>query len=148
MGEDIEVVLEAEGEVIVDAYLGQIEQVLMNLAVNARDAMPQGGRLTIRTDVVDIDETSPEKTPYGRPGRFVCLTVQDNGIGMADDSEKHIFEPFYTTKETGMGSGLGLSVAYGIIEQHAGWINVASELGQGTKFQIYPIALQRRDPPG
>jgi CheY-like chemotaxis protein len=116
---------------------GQIVQVLMNLAVNSRDAMPKGGRLTIKTENITIDEEDCRRYGYERPGRFVCLSVNDTGVGIDGESLRHIFEPFFTTKEVGKGTGLGLSVVYGIVKQHGGWTDVYSQPGQGSTFRIY-----------
>ncbi len=114
-----------------------LEQVIMNLVVNARDAMPQGGQLVVRTRVVDIDEAYAAQNPQSRPGQFVCLSVADEGCGIAPANLEHIFEPFYTTKDLGKGTGLGLSTAFGIVKQHAGWIEVSSEVGKGSTFSVY-----------
>jgi signal transduction histidine kinase/CheY-like chemotaxis protein len=116
---------------------GTIEQVITNLAVNARDAMPRGGKITIRTKNVILDRECCEVIPESRPGEFICLSVSDAGVGMDKETIKRIFEPFFTTKGGEKGTGLGLSVIYGIIRQHKGWINVYSEAGQGTTFKIY-----------
>jgi PAS domain S-box-containing protein len=125
----------ADAPLWIDADSGMMEQVFMNLAVNARDAMPQGGRLSIHTDAIVI----PEKpaNPEARPGRFIRLTVADNGCGMTEDTLKHIFEPFFTTKEIGKGTGLGMATVYGIVKQHQGWIEVQSAVGRGSTFHIY-----------
>lgn len=120
---------------------GQLEQVMMNLAVNARDAMPKGGDLTISTENVIIDEEYCQLITDAKPGDFVRLSIQDSGIGMSEEIQKHLFEPFFTTKGLGKGTGLGLSVVYGIIRQHDGWINAYSEPGRGTTFNIYLPAL-------
>jgi len=116
---------------------GNIEQVIMNLALNARDAMPKGGKLTIETQNVTLKKKDCEVIPESRPGRFVCLLVADMGIGMDGETVQNIFEPFFSTKEVGKGTGLGLSTAYGIIKQHEGWINVYSECGKGSVFKVY-----------
>ena len=120
---------------------GNIEQVVMNLAVNARDAMPQGGTLTIRTENVALDERKCVGIPGAQPGNYVCLAVRDTGYGMDSDIIEHIFEPFFTTKELGKGVGLGLAVVYGIVRSHNGCIKVESLPGRGTEFRIYLPAM-------
>jgi signal transduction histidine kinase/CheY-like chemotaxis protein len=138
IGENIAVEFEFEPDVWVTMVnQGQIEQVVMNLAVNARDAMPDGGRLGIKTENVVIDARYCEVYSYAREGKFVCLSVQDSGVGMDRDTMGKIFEPFFTTKKEGEGTGLGLSVVYGIVKEHEGWINVYSEPGRGTVFRAY-----------
>ncbi|MBN1350230.1 PAS domain S-box protein [candidate division KSB1 bacterium] len=115
----------------------QIEQVIMNLAINAHDAMPEGGKLLISTRLTSIDEQYCRMYPYASQGDFVCLFVEDSGTGIDKSIMKHIFEPFFGTKAPGIGTGLGLSVVYGIVKQHGGWINVYSEQGQGAIFKAY-----------
>jgi len=124
------------GELGVMADGAHIEQVLMNLATNARDAMPNGGRLSIRTERVALNEDYIRMHQYAKPGEYALISVSDTGMGMDENTRNKIFEPFFTTKEVGKGTGLGLSMAYGIIKQHKGYIQVYSELGKGTVFKI------------
>ena len=120
----------------------QIEQVLLNLIVNARDAMPNGGMITVQTATVRLEADSPEMSQAGlAPGQFVLLAVSDNGIGMDQATQARIFEPFFTTKETGRGTGLGLATVYGIIRQTGGAISVVSERGHGASFRVYLPAV-------
>lgn len=138
IGEDIDLSTQlAEQDLIVMADSTQIDQVLMNLVTNARDAMPDGGRLTIRTDLVNFDDEFMTAYGYGRPGAYALISVEDTGQGMDSKTRERIFEPFFTTKEAGKGTGLGLAMVYGIVKQHEGYINVYSEPGKGTIFKVY-----------
>ena len=143
--EDIELVIKCAGALVVMADSAQIEQVLMNLATNSRDAMPDGGRLVIETSEVQVSE---EKSPAGnfpKPDPYALIMVTDTGAGMNQRVRERVFDPFFTTKETGKGTGLGLSIIYGIIKQHGGLINVQSEPGRGTRFEIF-LPLARTQP--
>jgi signal transduction histidine kinase len=126
---------------LVWADAGMIEQVLVNLVVNARDAMPRGGQLYVVTERVTLEEAHAQVNPEARPGVFVCLTVRDTGTGIASEHLPRIFEPFFTTKELGKGTGLGLATVYGIVKQHQGWVEVTSQPGAGTTFQVFMPAI-------
>lgn len=144
VGEDIELQSLCEANpATIKADVGQIEQVIMNLVVNARDAMPQGGQLIIRTATVQLSEKDTRAWTGLLPGRFVLISVTDTGCGMDASIRAHIFEPFFTTKEAGKGTGLGLSTVYGIIHQSGGAVEVASRAGRGTTFSIHlPLSLE------
>ena len=136
IGENITFVSDLDESLMhIKADPGQVEQIILNLSVNSGDAMQKGGELTVKTENKDIDAQYCSLIPDSRPGRFVCLSISDTGEGMTRETLRHIFEPFFTTKK--VGTGLGLSVVYGIIKQHNGWVNVYSEVGKGTTFNIY-----------
>jgi CheY-like chemotaxis protein len=138
IGEDIDLRLGLQSPLgSVKADPGQIEQVILNLVVNSRDAMPHGGKLTIKTESIVLDEEYIWKYPGAKPGAYVMLMVSDTGSGMSPEVQSHLFEPFFTTKEKGKGTGLGLSTVYGIVKQSNGYITAFSENGRGATFRVY-----------
>ena len=148
IGEDVELVtIPAAAEDTVEADGGRLEQVIMNLAVNARDAMPDGGKLTIETGTIFLDESFSARQLGVGPGRYVTLSIADTGTGMDEETLSHVFEPFFTTKGAGRGTGLGLATAYGIVRQSGGAIRISSEPGNGTVARIYlPMAAPKAQP--
>jgi CheY-like chemotaxis protein len=118
-----------------------MEQVILNLVVNARDAMPKGGQLRVVTEPVTLDATQARVNPEARAGDFVCLSVSDTGTGIAPEVLPRIFEPFFTTKEVAKGAGLGLATVYGIVQQHQGWLEVSSQVGRGSTFKVFLPAI-------
>jgi signal transduction histidine kinase/ActR/RegA family two-component response regulator len=138
MGDDVEIVMTPKAScALIEADPGQIDQIIVNLAVNARDAMPRGGKFILETTVVHLDESFAAVSGPLKPGKFVVLAVSDTGEGMSEETRSRIFEPFFTTKEVGKGTGLGLATVYGIVKQSEGHIWVYSEVGRGTTFKIY-----------
>src|SRR3954453_20132559 len=147
IGEDIELVtIVAAAQDVVQADPGRLEQVIMNMVVNARDAMPNGGKLTIETGIVHLSESFSAKQLGVAPGQYVTVSIVDTGVGMDEATQSHVFEPFFTTKNPGHGTGLGLATAYGIIRQSGGAIRIMSQLGKGTTVRIYLPPAQSKAP--
>jgi PAS domain S-box-containing protein len=148
ISEDVRITTELEPELgSIRADRGQVEQILMNLATNARDAMPGGGTLSIRTENAELGEDDVARYPYVKPGQYVRLSVSDTGMGMSEEVRSHIFEPFFTTKQKGRGTGLGLATVYGIVKQSGGYIWTSSSLGAGASFNIYLPRVEEKAPP-
>src|SRR5262245_2688837 len=149
MGPEIDLMIASPEEPVhVVADSGQIQQVVLNLVVNARDAMPGGGRITLKVEEIDLDEIAASALVDAQPGRYARLSVIDTGTGIDDKTRARLFEPFFTTKEQGKGTGLGLSIVYGIVKQSRGYITLTSELGRGTTFLIYlPLATVEEPAP-
>ncbi len=148
LGKEIQLATRLSGDLgLVLADPGQMHQVLMNLVVNARDAMPSGGKLLIETSNVDVDTGLYRRNQEAAMGPHILLAVSDTGVGMDDETRQSIFEPFFTTKPVGEGSGLGLSTVFGIVKQSRGWIDVSSEPGAGTTFKIYLPRIQAQATP-
>ena len=147
IGEDIEIVTVLEKDLwVVRTDTGSMEQLILNLVVNARDAMPEGGKITLKTENITIDESYCVVIPDARAGQFIRLSISDTGKGMDPRTRERIFEPFFSTKGPGKGTGLGLSVVYGIVRQHDGWIKVYSEPGRGTEFKVYLPVIREQVP--
>ena len=145
MGSEVDVrIVPAVGLPAVKADAGQIEQVIMNIAINAREAMPHGGKLTLETSQATLDEQYVRRFPELKAGNYVMLAISDTGTGMSEEAKTHLFEPFFTTKGVGEGAGLGLAICHGIIKQSGGHINAYSEPGRGTTFKVYLPQVQQR----
>jgi signal transduction histidine kinase len=145
LGENIAVDIQTpDAPLTIHADPVMIEMVILNLAVNARDAMPDGGRLLIRTESVEINGEAGRQIPKAQPGCHACISVEDTGCGIAPEVLPHLFEPFFTTKEVGKGTGLGLATVYGIVKQHNGWVEVESEPGGGARFKVFlPVSVPK-----
>jgi len=148
IGEDINLVfIPGSGLGLVKADSAQLGQIIVNLVVNSRDAMPQGGKLIIETSSVELEEADARLNPDAKPGSYVMLAVRDTGVGIEKETKDRLFEPFFTTKEVGKGTGLGLSTVYGIVKQNNGFITVHSELGHGAEFRIYLPSMSENPEP-
>jgi PAS domain S-box-containing protein len=148
IGEDVQVVIEGETNLAsIRADRGQVEQILMNLATNARDAMPNGGKFTVRTENAELGPGDVARHPYVGPGRYVRLSVSDTGVGMSEEVRTRVFEPFFTHKPQGKGTGLGLATVYGIVKQNGGYIWISSAPGAGATFDIYLPRVDGKAPP-
>jgi CheY-like chemotaxis protein len=138
LGETVTLQLQCAATALpIHADAGMIEQIIVNLALNARDAMPQGGQLTVKTEAVEFDSAYAQQRPDARGGAFACLTIADTGTGMDEQTLNRIFEPFFTTKEVGKGTGLGLATTYAIVKHHQGWLEVSSQFGRGSIFKTF-----------
>jgi PAS domain S-box-containing protein len=148
IGEHIRLVMNLEPDLpAVFADDCNMEQIVLNLAVNARDAMPSGGTLTVRTEDITVDDDHLRQVPEATRGNYICLSMRDTGIGMDEHTRNRIFEPFFTTKDVGKGTGMGLATVYGIVKQHEGWVEVDSEAGEGATFKIYlPVCEEKAEP--
>ncbi len=143
LGEDISLQVSYTPSLpLIHADPGMMEQILLNLSINARDAMPKGGKLLVNTSVVTVDHGHAAEFQEAAPGNYVCLTVKDTGTGIPPEVLPHIFEPFFTTKDIGKGTGLGLATVYGIVQQHHGWVKADSTVNKETVFQIFLPALK------
>src|SRR5271157_1820040 len=148
IGEDVQIVIEGETNLAsIRADHGQVEQILMNLATNSRDAMPKGGKFIVRTENAELGPDDVARHPYVRPGRYVRLSVSDTGMGISEEVRSRAFEPFFTTKPQGRGTGLGLATVYGIVKQSGGYVWISSALGAGTTFDIYLPRVEEAAPP-
>jgi PAS domain S-box-containing protein len=147
IGEHINLKCEYEKKLpCIDADVCSIEQIVLNLTVNSRDAMPNGGHLVISTSLAEFDASYTTKNPEALPGHYVCLAVRDTGCGMDEATKSRLFEPFFSTKEVGKGTGMGLATAYGIVKQHNGWIEVQSDAGKGSIFRVYlPVSTKQQE---
>ncbi len=147
IGEQIEMCTDLLAEpMFIYADSSQIEQILMNLATNARDAMPDGGTISVTLETCELDDGFIKAHGYGEPGKYACIMVSDSGFGMDEETVTKIFEPFFTTKEAGKGTGLGLSIVYGIIKEHNGYITASSKIGTGTTFRVYLPMIENVEP--